>query len=122
MSLGHFLFCDRIVYMKAFIKNRKGQKIAVLIDENSKSNGLAFVMHGLGGFKEQKHIELMAKVLFDNGYTVMRFDTTGTAGESEGNPDDWTTTKYLEDLEGVIFWSLSQSWHKEPFGLMAHSH
>lgn len=38
--------------MKTFIKNRNDKKIAVVVEENSNSKGLAFVMHGLGGFKE----------------------------------------------------------------------
>lgn len=45
---------------KITIKNRKGQKIAVILEESENSKGLVFVMHGLGGFKEQPHIETFA--------------------------------------------------------------
>lgn len=45
---------------KIKIKNRKNQNIVVLLDETADSKGLAFVMHGLGGFKEQKHLEVFA--------------------------------------------------------------
>ena len=38
---------------KLLIQNRKGQKIAVLLEKSLDQKGLAFVMHGLGGFKEQ---------------------------------------------------------------------
>lgn len=38
---------------KLFIKNRKGQNVLVIVDESKNQEGLAFVMHGLGGFKEQ---------------------------------------------------------------------
>lgn len=41
---------------KVKIKNRKGQKIAVVVEKLEEQKGLAFVMHGLGGFKEQPHI------------------------------------------------------------------
>lgn len=43
---------------KLFIKNRKNKNIAVVIDETENSKGLAFVMHGLSGFKEQPHMAL----------------------------------------------------------------
>lgn len=106
---------------KIKIKNRKNQNIAVLLDETRDSKGLAFVMHGLGGFKEQKHLEVFAGAFKEKGFTVVRFDTTNTYGESDGNYEDATTTNYLEDLEDVIGWSKTQSWYKEPFYLVGHS-
>ena len=106
---------------KEFIKNRKGQKIAVLVERQESQKGLAFVMHGLGGFKEQPHIQVFAEAFLNNGYTVVRFDTTNTFGESEGNYEDATTTNYYEDLEDVIEWAKSQSWYEEPFCLSGHS-
>lgn len=45
---------------KEIIYNRNGQKVVVLLDEAVNPKGLAFVMHGLGGFKEQPHIQAMA--------------------------------------------------------------
>jgi alpha-beta hydrolase superfamily lysophospholipase len=106
---------------KIFIKNRKGQKISVLVEEIKDSKGLAFVMHGLGGYKEQPHIQTIADVFRENNYTVVRFDTTNTFGESEGNYEDATTTNYYEDLEDVINWAKSQKWYGEPFILAGHS-
>jgi alpha/beta superfamily hydrolase len=90
---------------KEIIKNRKGQKLAVSIEEASNQKGLVFIMHGLGGFKEQPHIETFARVFRDNDYTVVRFDTTNTFGESEGNYENATVTNYYEDLEDVINWA-----------------
>ena len=106
---------------KLFIKNRRGQKIAVLVERPENLKGLAFVMHGLGGFKEQPHIQAFAEAFLENGYTVVRFDTTNTFGESEGNYEDATTTNYYEDLEDVIEWAKSQEWYQEPFCLAGHS-
>src|SRR3989338_5280761 len=106
---------------KEFIKNRKGQKIAVLVERPENLKGLAFVMHGLGGFKEQPHIRAIAEAFLESGYTVIRFDTTNTFGESEGNYEDATTTNYYEDLEDVIEWSKNQLWYKEPFALGGHN-
>jgi len=78
--------------MKIFIKNRKNQKIAVVIEQPANTRGLAFVAHGLGGFKEQAHIRTMAQAFLDNKYTVVTFDAADTFGESEGNYDDATIT------------------------------
>jgi pimeloyl-ACP methyl ester carboxylesterase len=106
---------------KIFIKNRKGQRISVLVERPEKPVGLAFIMHGLGGSKEQPHIELYAKAFLENGYTSVRFDTTNTFGDSDGNYEDATTTNYYEDFEDVIEWAKNQTWYKEPFCLVGHS-
>ncbi len=107
--------------MKYFIKNRKGQKIAVLVEENPEHKGLVFVMHGLGGFKEQPQMQMFADVFGENGYTTVRFDAAHTIGESEGEYEDATPTNYYENLEDVIEWASSQPWHQEPFCLIGHS-
>src|SRR3989344_4939622 len=107
--------------MKEFIKNRKGQKISVIAEGEENKNGLVFVMHGLGGFKEQPHIQAMAETFLENRYTAVRFDTTNTFGESGGKYEDATITSYYADLEDVIKWAESQQWYKEPFVLAGHS-
>ncbi|MBI2112842.1 alpha/beta hydrolase [Candidatus Woesearchaeota archaeon] len=124
---------------KLFIKNRKGLKMSVIVEtpnpkQHLKEEGtpkskivtqkeLAFVMHGLGGFKEQIHIHTFADAFRNEGCVVVRFDTTNTLGlgESEGKYEDATITNYYEDLEDVISWAKSQSWYKEPFWLCGHS-
>lgn len=106
---------------KFFIKNRKGQKMAVMVEKVPDQKGLAFVMHGLGGNKEQNHIATFAKAFQEKGFTVVRFDTTNTFGESDGNYENATITNYYEDLGDVIEWAKSQSWYQEPFALSGHS-
>lgn len=106
---------------KITIKNRKGQNVVVLIEEAENPKGLAFVMHGLSGNKEQPHIATFATAFKEKGFTVVRFDTTNTFGESDGKYEDATVTNYYEDLEDVINWSKSQSWYQEPFFLAGHS-
>ena len=86
---------------KVIIKNRKGQGIVVLLEIAPDQKGLAFVMHGLGGYKEQPHVEVFAKAFLDNNYSVIRFDTTNTFGESDGNYEDATISNYYEDLVGI---------------------
>jgi len=108
---------------KVFFKNRKNQKIVVLVDHALQQKGLVFVMHGLGGFKEQIHIQTFANAFQEESFTVVRFDTTNTlgSGESEGNYEDATTTNYYEDLEDVLNWAKTKSWYEEPFWLCGHS-
>lgn len=106
---------------KLFIKNRKEQNISVLVEKSREDAPLAFVMHGLGGNKEQPHIRLSAETFLENGFTVVRFDTVHTYGESGGNPEDETVTVDFADLEDVILWAKTQPWYKQPFFLAGHS-
>jgi len=106
---------------KIFIKNRKNQNISVLIEKAQNQKGLAFVMHGLGDSKDSDHIKMFSKCFLDNNYTVVRFDTTNTFGESDGIFEDANITNYYEDLEDVITWSKSQDFYQEPFILCGHS-
>lgn len=106
---------------KIFINNRKGQKISVLVEKPENQRGLAFIMHGSGGFKEQPQILSFAKAFLENGYTVVRFDTTNGIGESDGVYEDSTVTNDFEDLEDVIAWVKSQPWYQEPFCLAGQS-
>src|SRR3989338_7714424 len=106
---------------KLFIHNRKGKKLAVIIGHSDQQRGLAFVMHGLSGFKEQEHIKTLADAFHDKGFSVVRFDTTNTFGESDGKYEDATVTNYYEDLEDIINWASGQGWYQEPFALAGHS-
>lgn len=106
---------------KLRIKNRKGQKIVVIVDKQKNPKGLAIVMHGLSGYKEQSHIVTFAEAFKESGYTAVRFDTTNTFGESDGKYENATVTNHYEDLEDVISWAKNQSWYIEPFCLAGHS-
>lgn len=106
---------------KLFIKNRHNKKLSVIVEEPKNSKGLAFVFHGMGGFKEQNHIQTMAKAFVDNGYTAIRFDAANTIGESEGSYNFANVTSYLEDLEDIIAWTKTQDFYQEPFCLAGHS-
>jgi pimeloyl-ACP methyl ester carboxylesterase len=103
------------------IKNRKGQNIVVIVEKVPNPKGMAIVMHGLSGNKEQSHIVVFAEAFKEEGYTTIRFDTTNTFGESDGKYEDATITSYYEDLEDVIAWSKTQEWYMEPFCLVGHS-
>ncbi|MBI4146304.1 alpha/beta fold hydrolase [Candidatus Woesearchaeota archaeon] len=106
---------------KNYITNSKGQKIAVLLEQSENQKGLAFIMHGMGGFKEQSHIKTFADSFTENSFTVVRFDVRNTLGESEGNYENANITNYYEDLEDVLNWAKNQKWYQEPFYLAGHS-
>lgn len=107
--------------VKTKIENRKKEKISVIVNTSENQKGLAFVMHGLGGFKEQDQIQTFATAFAGRGFTTVLFDTTNTIGESDGKYEDATITNYLEDLEDVIDWASDQEWYQEPFCLSGHS-
>lgn len=108
--------------MKTFsIQNRKDLKIVLDVSIPENPIGLAFVLHGLGGFKDQKHIQLIADTFFEHGYTVVNFDATNSIGESEGRYEDATMQNHYEDLVDVVAWAKTQDWYMEPFILAGHS-
>ncbi|MFA6549622.1 MAG: alpha/beta fold hydrolase, partial [Candidatus Margulisiibacteriota bacterium] len=111
----------RVRSEKVFIRNRKGQRVAVVIELPSKPRGLGFIMHGLSAFKEQPTVRAIAKAFVKNQLTAVTFDTTNTLGESDGNFELATATGYYEDLEDVIAWAASQPWYREPFFLAGSS-
>lgn len=107
--------------MKVSIVNRKRRKVVVLVEKAAKPKGLVFIMHGLSGNKEQPQIAAFAEAFRNESFTVVRFDTTNTFGESDGNYEDATVTSYYEDLEDVIRWAETQSWFVKPFWLVGAS-
>jgi len=95
--------------------------MAVLIERPERPIGLAFVMDGRGGFKEQPYIRTFVRSFLDNNYLTVSFDTTNSFGESEGTFSEATPTNYYEDFEDVINWARQQDWYQEPFILCGHS-
>ncbi|MAG11668.1 MAG: hypothetical protein CMI52_02570 [Parcubacteria group bacterium] len=106
---------------KVTIHNRKGENVVVEFKLNENPKGLVFVMHGLGGFKEQSHLQVIVDAFLEENYSVVRFDTTNSVGESDGDYFNATVTNYYEDLEDLIDWTNGQSWYEEPFVLVGHS-
>jgi pimeloyl-ACP methyl ester carboxylesterase len=109
------------VQEKLRIKNRKGLEIVGVLSMPENPIGLAFTLHGLGGFKEQPGILAIADTLFLHNFIVVNFDATNSVGESEGKYEDATMQLHYEDLVDVINWAKTQNWYKEPFLLAGHS-
>lgn len=59
------------------------------------------VAHGFQAHRKMEMADAMAKRLHEDGFTVVSFDQNGH-GDSEGGFAHFTTSRGLEDLEGVI--------------------
>jgi alpha-beta hydrolase superfamily lysophospholipase len=106
---------------KIWVSNRHHQKLSVVVEQHPSAKGLVFIMHGMGGFKEQKSIRAYAEAFFEGGCTVVTFDTANTIGESEGTIEKASIVNYYSDLEDIILWAKKQRWYQTPFILVGHS-
>lgn len=109
---------------KTFIKNRRDLQVCIVAEIPEDSKGLVFIMHGLGGFKDQAHIQTAKKVFQEFNFTTVVFDTTSgskSRNESDGKFEDATMVGYYNDLEDVIAWAENQEWYQEPFAISGHS-
>ena len=95
---------------KVKIPNSKGQNIAAVIErpkvktepfDKLTASKLAILCPGFLDTKNYSHLVELAKTLANGGYTVVRFDPTGT-WESEGEIAEYTTSQYLSDVESVL--------------------
>ncbi len=103
------------------IKNIYGLKIVGNISKPENPKGLAFLIHGLGGFINKPDMLSLVKTLTNNNFIVVSFDTTNSFGESEGMYEEATMQKHYEDLVDVIAWAKKQDWYVKPFVLAGHS-
>lgn len=106
---------------KIFVHNRAQERVCVVVRKHEAPRGTAVVLHGLGATKDQKMIVAASHVLFEYGYTTLRFDATNTFGESDGDIEKATLTKHYEDLEDVLEWLQQQPWHVQLLTLVGHS-
>ncbi len=111
------------MYMqKIELQNRKGQKIVgVLNMPVGVVKGTAVIQHGYGGSKEEKHIQILEKVLYEHGFATFNFDATNSFGESDGAYWEARLGLHAEDLEDVVKWIQQQEWFVKPLALTGHS-
>ncbi len=102
-------------------KNRHNQKIVFELSGDLSSDNLVFIVHGLGGSKDQKHIQTISKAFVEAGFKAVAVDTTTGFGDSEGDTINVSATSYLQDLEDVVSFARTQDWFREPFVVAGHS-
>jgi len=87
------------------VKNIFGELLKIEINKSikieSKKNPTFLILHALGGRKENKTINFIAKKLPNYGFNTVQFDFSGH-GESEGNLKDCTISKQLTEIDTVI--------------------
>lgn len=105
---------------KISLRNRKHQRVVVLLEQVPAAKGTAVVTHGLGCTKGENDVETMARAMRDEGLSVVRFDATNGVGESDGVFRKATVTNYLGDLSDVIGWAERQSWFHRPLILAGY--
>jgi len=105
------------------IINSKGLKLSIAIDQPKlEKSPVVLILHGFTGYKEEEHLDDIAKTLCNAGITAIRFDTAGS-GFSEGSTEeDFRVSGYLKDINTVIDWifSLALIDHQR-FGITGHS-
>lgn len=109
---------------KVFIKNRKGLKLATIIEKpkTKAKYPTVIIFHGFKGFKEEAQYSELAKALLKKGVASVRFDASGF-GESGGDFEkDYRLTNYIKDASAIYEYVIQRDWvDKESVGVMGHS-
>ena len=105
---------------KKQIKNRYGLELFLTIHAQHNKK-LVFIVHGLGGWKEEDSLEIIRDMYIAHGFCVVMFDTSNSFGESEGDISNASVSSSLHDLEDVVAWTREQNFYTEPFMLAGHS-
>ncbi|MBA3724669.1 MAG: alpha/beta fold hydrolase [Candidatus Levybacteria bacterium] len=103
------------------LTNRHNEKIVGLVDKARAPKGSVVIMHGLGGQKEEKVLQVIANIFVQHNITAIRFDATNGVGESSGSYEDATTTNFIENLEDVLQSAQEEPWFPQPLYLAGHS-
>ena len=94
----------------AIVPSSKGN-LAVVINTPEPTTGrLAVLCPGFLDSKDYAGLVGLAEALCSRGYTVVRFDPTGT-WDSDGDIADYSTTQYLIDIRAVIEFMLTHGLH-----------
>lgn len=102
--------------------NRNGKRMpATLRVPSGDSKGLAVVLHGLGGWKDQYVVVAAAQGACDAGFTALTFDASDSARAPDTDFAHSTTTGYVEDLEDVMAYVRTQGLSSGPVVLIGHS-
>lgn len=94
------------------IPSTKGHLAAAIHYPKNKTDKLAILCPGYLDSKDYRGLVGLAETLEEQGYTVVRFEPTGT-WKSEGDISDYTTSQYLEDIKNVLDYMLSQANYKQ---------
>jgi len=109
---------------KINIKNKKGLKLATIIDRPKDNNhcSAVIILHGFMDCKDEEHLKYLAQELVKAGYVAVRFDCSGFS-DSEGTIEkDFRFSNYQTDLERVYDHVRKLKYvRKESIGVCGHS-
>jgi uncharacterized protein len=83
------------------IKNGNGETLDVSFQGGTRLDAIVILGHGVTGNKDRPLLKAIAKGLAAKGWPCLRFSFSGN-GDSEGNFEDSTITKEMEDLAAVM--------------------
>ncbi len=95
-------------FKNVLIPSSFGKLSATIHTPDTQTEKLAILCPGNVDSKDYDHLVGLAEQLCLNGYTVVRFDPTGT-WESEGDISHYTTTQYLMDVKNILEFMLTQN-------------
>lgn len=99
----------------------KGQKIAGILHLPDSENPPAIIMvHGFGGYAFSSRFEKVARILCENGFSVLRFGFRGY-DESDGKLKDITISGEISDLKSAIDFMEKQKINRNRIGLICES-
>lgn len=103
------------------IQAQTGEKIIGCTYLIPHAKGLAFIAHGLAGYKEEAYLQKVRSILEEHQITVVMYDARYSFGESDGPLEKACFSNFITDLNSVINWAQNQSFYQEPFMLVGHS-
>ncbi len=100
-------------------KEKKELSIS-LYEHHDTSLGTVFLVHGLGGWKDQHLLKTVAQRVSSCGFRVVSFDARDGAGARQGNFFKSSTSAHIEDLNDVFSWARTQGFNERNI-LIGHS-
>ena len=83
--------------------------------------GTFILLHGIGGWKDQRVMRAIIDPVYESGYNVVTFDAADGANAPDADSLNSTPTGYLEDLEDVIAYVKNEPLFVGPLSLGGHS-
>ncbi len=94
---------------------------ATLYSPATEGKGVAVLLHGLGGWRDQLLLRRVAESFVEDGYTTFLFDESNGVNSPDNDFFHNTTTQYTHDVEDVFAYLKKQTWYQGPVTLAGHS-